>query len=613
LRSLIRLDRIDITLAWLVCILAAPVTVYIYAKFNPLFITVGIVVFVVALGYLLARRGTAPRLHNADHRPKLHRWLNMAFFGLFAYSVAAYLFRPELYVRPLGYYVAIALMAVVLFVEFAFVKSAPTGLGLFKVVMVSASLVWTESLLYSGVLGVDPWYHQWVYESILETGHTPEGITYSGQPGMHYIIAGTSLVTGLGYKMAALVSISTIQIMCNPVFAYLIGRTLYNEKVGLVAALMVGVASWHIMFSYWIIPNGFAMSLILPIVYVVLRLSREWAWWLAGVGVVLGGVVIVTHPIASVMLVLALLFIWFSLWAYGLIGKGMVPSRYFLAFGGVFAVATLLYWLFISDNMSLLVGLFRSGFSYEYWGTPVPGVSVSVGGVGEQLFNYMGMFLFFALAIMGCFVAFSKRLLTQQRSAYILAGLLVLVVTFLGFILQGVIIVGRWCYLAQIMLAVSLGIALIWMTGHSLKRAAPVSLLVFCLVFMMIMSPQANMDNLTFGPNTIVRSAFTRVEVEAMGEAVSLWGGEIAVDAVYYSMRHKFPDRLVDMSECLASANFAECEDMLVLVREDIVNNPCRIGEISPCWLAYDPGEELESQGFVEAYDWGEVSGFVSK
>jgi len=595
------------------------VSVYIYVKFNPRLIPIGIIVFLVAFGYLLARHRVAPRLRKANSHPRLYHLLNMGFFGLLAYSTVVYLFRPEAYVRPLEYYIAITLMAVVLFIEFVFVRDAHIAFELVKVVIITASLVWTESLLYSGVVGVDPWYHQWVVAEILETGHTPEGITYSGLPGMHYIIAGTSLLTGLGYKMAALVSIGTIQIVCNPVFAYLIGRDLYSKKVGLVAALMAGVANWHIMFSYWIIPNGFAISLILPIVYIVLKLSKMWSWWMAGIGIVLGGVIIVTHPIASVMLAVVLILIWFGLRLYSTIRRSTMPSRYFLMSGIVVVVASLLYWRLVSNSLHYLLGLVSSGFSYEYWGTAVAGAAISAGSHctftaswGEQMFNYMGMFLFFALAIMGCFVAFSKRLLTQQRAGYILAAFLVLVIIFLGLILQGVIIVGRWCYLAQVILAIPLGIALIWMVGHSWKRLAAVSILVLCLVFMMVVSPQANMDNRIFGSNTIVRSAFTEEEIEAMDDAIELWDGDIGVDAMYYSMRFRYPERLVDISECIAEADFAECRGMLVLLRDDIATNPCKIGEISPQRLIYNPRDTLIVQGFTKTYDWGTVSGYVA-
>jgi len=619
LRNLIRLDRIDITLARLVCVLAVPTTVYIYLVFSPSLASIGATIFLVALGYLLARQRTVPDLHDAGQHLNLYRWLNMAFFGLFVYSIATYLLRPEAYVRPLEYYIATSLMAVVLFAEFSLTKNTPARVGLLKVVIITTSLVWTESLLYSGVVGVDPWYHQSVTVEIMQTGHGPEGVTYSGLLGMHYMVAGTIQLTGLSYKMATLISVSTIQMVCNPIFAYLIGRDLYDRKVGLVAALMVGTANWHIMFSYWTIPNGFALSLILPIVYIVLRLSKHWLWWLAGVGIALGGVVVATHPIASVMLALVLLLIWFGLWLYGILRRSTVPSRYFLLSSMATMGASLLYWYFVSDSLHYLVGLFRSGFSYEYWGSPVAGMTIQVSehcqftaSFGEQLINYIGMLLFFALAIMGCLVACSNKLITQQRAAYTLAGFLILVVTFLGFIFQGAIIVGRWCYFAQIVLAIPLGIALIWMAGNNLKRVLPMSLLVFCLVFTMVMSPQANMDNNTFGPNTIVRSAFTQEEVKAMDEAVALWDGEIAVDEGYYIMRFKYPGRLVDMSKCIANADFTECEGMLVLVRDDIVDNPCKVGEFSPLRLTYDPRDVLKAQGFTKIYDWGMVQGYVA-
>ena len=611
------LNKLDIVLAGILCLLAVPATAYIYVVFNPRFIPVGIIVFVVSLAYILARRKAGPRLHNAASRPGLYRWLNVAFFGLLAYSVSAYLLRPELYVRPLSFYIVATLMAVVLFIEFVLTRNGHTVFALFKVVLITGLMVWTESLLYTGVVGVDPWYHQWVVNTIMDTGHTPVDISYSGLPGMHSVIIGTSLLTGLGYKYAALVAVATIQMVVNPLFAYLIGRDLYNRKVGLMAALMVGVASWHIMFSYWIIPNGLSIALILPIVYVVFKLSQKRSWWLITIGVLLSAMVTITHPIGSVMLAMVLLAIWLGLWLYGRIGHRIFPDRAFLVSGVVVIVVTLLYWTFVSGSIKYLIGLFQEGFSYEYWGSSVPGVSIptTVNYVsrlswGEHLFNYMGIFLCFALSVMGCFVAFSKRLISQRRFAVALVGLVVLVITFIGFVTEGVIIVGRWCYLSQVLLSIPLGMALIWMAGGSIKRTMATSLLVFGLVFMMFMSPQANMDNRTFGPNTIVRSAFTENELGAINEAVELWDGQIAVDEVYYSMCYRFGDKLVDMSPYIASGNYTECEEMLVLVRDEIVDSPIKISKRGPYLLTYDPREALSEQGFIKSFDWGSVTGY---
>ena len=617
MRALLRIDNLDVTMARLGCILAVPVSIYLYVEFNPGLTAIGVITFLACLAYLLIKRRKPPSIQSrVGATSRTYLALNALFFCLLAYSIAAYYLRADIYVRPLGYFIATAGMVAILAVEILLLppKRSAIGFALFKVITISVSLVWTQSLIYPSLVGVDPWYHKWLTSEIVTNGYIPSGQPYSSLPGMHLIIGGTALVTGLSYKMAALCSVSLIQVVFNPVLIFLIGKFLHSIKVGLLAALVLAVANWHILFSYWIIPNGLAIAFIPIIIYLLLKLRWQHPVFAICLTVFFAGAVMLTHTIATIMLVMLLFFIWLGFEVYRRLGnQAVVGTGAFLITALAVVGVAMVFWALVSGDMDTLVGLVGTGFSAEHFGISSLNDGIPV---GEQLFNYLGFFLFCGLGFIGIFASFSKGMISRHSFAFTFAGLAILVFTFVCFATHRFIIVGRWCYFLQILLAIPLGVALVWL-GNLWRRktlnACLIGAMVFVLAFLMVMSPQANMDNRTFAPNTIIRSAFTASELEAINKAADMWEGKIAVDLGYYSMRRHFDGRLVDMSPQLLSGNFTDCQDMFILVREEIVVNPCKIGEYAPMRLDYDPREALVQQGFVEVYNSGDVSGFITK
>jgi len=64
------------------------------------------------------------------------------------------------------------------------------------------------------------------------------------------------------------------------------------------------------------------------------------------------------------------------------------------------------------------------------------------------------------------------------------------------------------------------------------------------------------------------------------------------------------------IGEQLISQDYSDCQDMLVLIREEVAHHPFRYYR-AIYELPYDPSQALEEQGFSKVYDCGSVSGFV--
>jgi hypothetical protein len=158
------------------------------------------------------------------------------------------------------------------------------------------------------------------------------------------------------------------------------------------------------------------------------------------------------------------------------------------------------------------------------------------------------------------------------------------------------------------------GIAFLWLAslpGKKIASACLIGIMVFALSFLMVIA--SSQDNRTFSPNTTVRYAFTQSELQAANTASNIYDGKIAGDDVYTLLEYPpEPDgRIVDISDQLYSRNFTDCQDILILIRKEIVVNPLTVLWLSPFRLGYDPRQALTEQGFSRVYDCGSVSGFI--
>jgi len=618
------LDELDKTMAFLGLILSLVLTIWLTLTIGrPIYITVGVLSFLAFAAYLIIRKSlsssTLPSLALAEGSSWLYLALNILFFFLFAYSILSFHLRPDLYTMPLGYFVAIALMTSVVAVEILFLPSRRwcSHFALFKIVLIGLSLEFSQLLIFPSVVGVDPWWHQMFTLNILNIGHIPEGYGYSMLPFMHLLIGSTSLITGLNYKMATMLSVSLPQVLCNVLFTFLLGNFLFNKKVGLLGGLLLAVANWQVNMGYWTIPNTIAAVFIPVIIYLLLKVRREKPRIGVCLAMVFMGALILTHTITAACLAILLFAFWAGFRVYNSMyreWKASIP----ISIPILFAVGMLSWWTFASGSIRLLGELIKWGFSLDYF------LSMSARAMpeqviryaynlpfSEQLFNNLGMFLFFAASLVGCLYVVYKRFGSSYRFVMALGGAIILVMSFFSLITGLAIIAERWWYFSQILLALPLAVAFFLFCGIVKNKVAKTLLLAtltFSLSFLMIMSPTANLNNPTFSPNSQVRFALTESELHAVERVSNMCNKTIGVDG-YYSELRKSSYPVEEITAEIYNRNYTACQDMFILIRKEIVNRPIdMLGYLYK--LDYDPRDVL-TQTFSRVYDCGSVSGFV--
>lgn len=621
------INNLDVTLAILglavTSILAILVAIYIG---NLVYVVAVTLAALACAGYLAIRKhllpltASAPPQVESKSSSRLRIILNILFFLGLTYSLLSYYLRAEDYVRPVSYFVSLVLMVSLLAVELLLLPSNKVWnyFALLKIILIGLSLEDSLSLLYPSVLGIDPWFHQKFTLDILEAGHIPGYSDYAKLPFFHLTVGATSLITGLTYKLATMLSVSLVQVVSDVLFVFLLGRMIYNDKVGLVSALFLSVANQHVWFGYWTIPNTYAAILVLPVLYLLLKTRQRKPVPALSLAVLVMAALILGHTLVAVFMAILLIILWvgFEFYKRAFHERYAVPVT--LGIAMLFVVAMFGWWAYASGYLRTLAELIKWGFSIEFLGHPAIEEAASyVKYVPplEWVFSNLGMLLFFALALIGCFYMVGRRFGNNYSFVIAVSGVLVLVLGYVPLITGLTIITERWHYFAQIALAIPFGVAMVLISQQLLKnglvKASLMMFLPFLLSALMVLSPQVNMDNRTFTPNMTFRSAFTESEMQAISTISTVWAGKLGMDWYYSELSYQpqldFKYTTLDMA--LYSGNFSDCQD-LVMLREQIVKYPFEVGG-GAIKLNYDPHQALEEQGFSRVYTSASVSGFI--
>ncbi len=616
-------SELDRTMAILGLLFASMLTIWVVTAVESLMwkVAAGLAVFACA-GYLVLRKRLPPYASfssaEPSSRPRLRMILNILFFLLLSASVLLLYLRPELYVRPVSYFIVIALMVATLALEILLLPHSQgwTYLILFKVMVVGLSLEWSQLLLFPGVVGVDPWVHQRFTVALLESGHVPGYSSYAKMPFMHLTMGATSLVTGLNYKMASMLSLGLLQVVSSTLFVFLLGRFLYSDRAGLVSALFLSVGNEQVHFGIWLIPMTAGALWLLPVIYLLFKTKREKPATAFLLALLLMLSINLTHSIAAVAMALLFLIFLAGFAVHQRMSGEKLNFPVTLTITILFGIGMLSYWMYASEAyFRTAVGLFKWGFSEEFWGTPAAATSVEYMPLhvpaSEWMFGTLGIVLFFTVALFGCFYMTGRRFGNAYTFVLAIGGVILLALGYLAPVVDIWIIEERWRYFAQIMMAIPFGVAVLLLFGEMVrKKYVQLSLIVafsFGVTFLMVMSPDVNMDNRVFTPNTAIRFAFTESEQQAADTLVTLWAGDIGTDLRYGVVGIR---RQMDIDMSLYSGDYSQYQGELVIIREEISRYVFGIkrGAIK---MNYNPYQALEEQGFARIYDCGSVSGFI--
>ena len=615
-KNLFLLRDLDKTLAVTGVIFSIILIIYLGGEIGRVvYLLTGILALISCLLWLAIRKSHTFKFHLPESRT-LTVLCAISFFGLYTLSILSVYLRPVLYERPLLYFTLTALMAGIIACEIFTSGRQHVGLILIQILLLGLSIAWSQLLIFPSLLGIDPWYHSALTDQIINERSVPEGYySYSKLPLFHLMIAATSLLSGLPYKFATMVSVSLGQTICNAVFVFLIANYLFrNPRIGLLASLMVVIANQHIFMSYWSIPNSFAAVFIPIALYLILFRFRDHSRSSSTVlCIIVLATIILTHTITAMCMAILLFAAWGALAFYCVYHSRSDNHVSLLAPIG-FTIAMFAYWTYASGNIGMLGHLIKWGFSEDVFvSTPdeFRGYAAVI-PLGEQLFNNLGMFLFFAFSFIGIFYMISRR---GSSSSFAMAwvGTTPLAIGFFSLILGYAVIEDRWWYFAQILLSIPLAVAIYTVGTWKTKNLKSLYCFVFgfavVLSFLMIMSPTANIDNATFSSNTNWRATPIASELQAQ-TILDHYDGISKSDIYYASRLSYFGYSTEPFCKEIADRDLASLAGDLVLVRDAVITGPFMF--FSGIYkLDYNLSDLIDATDFRRIYDSGSVCAYL--
>ena len=544
-------------------------------------------------------------------------FLAICYFILYILSILSVYFRQNFYERPLLYFILTAVMAGFIACEILISGKHHVGLILTQCVLLGLSVAWSQLLIFPSLVGVDPWYHYAFTNQILGDFHIPDGESYSKLPIFHLMIAITSLLTNLPYKFAVMVSVSLGQILCNALFLYLIARSLFkNQQVALLTALLVTIANTCIFMSYWSIPNSFA-AVFMPIAFYILlfKVKGKARILFTSLVAIMMVMIILGHTITAMCMAIFLFAVWFSFRVYRIF-FATNEAQISLLFPVSFVIFMFSWWTYVSSgSFGALAILIKDGFSINFFSNTPPEFQnyLMTVPINEQVFNNLGMFLFFTLSFIGIFSMISRK---GNSYTFIFAwlGLIPLAISFFALISMLSIIEQRWWYFAQIFLSIPLAVGLIMLVTWKCKRNISMLVFIFIMVvplcFFNIMSPDANVDNHFFSSESSMTSTLTGSEIVSIFTIFNFRENVILTDEYYAGSQKYVYHDLQPFDQEISYREFDKLHGKTVLIRKNILGRPFKLyANINK--LDYNLISAMEQNTFSKIFDSNSVYAYA--
>lgn len=588
-------------------------------------------VVISAVYLLLARRHTAdpsailPLPPREKGRLLVH--LNIAFTVLFAYSLLVLLTRPELYTRPVAYFIATALAAAVLAAEVLFLPRNKTydSLLLLKIVMVVFSVQWSQHLLFSGPLGIDATWHSRFTANLLASGQIDRSSSYAEFATMHLMFGSAQLLGNLDFKTAALLVMSAAQVSLLT-FTYLLGRHLFSRPVGLLATLLLGLTPYYIEPALFFVPNVFALFFYPAVIYILmLRHSLSYAT-ITIVLLVLFAALIFAHPLGAMAMGIILASIYLGCILSPRSGSERVLRLASNILVSLFFVGMLTKWMYLGEAFKYIPRTILQALEFERYLAPPSSSMASIRAVqlmsfGEYLMYFLGFLLYYSLAVLGILRLVSRRDWAKEFAWGLTAGLMLLF-TVAAFALLRMAYPERWFWMSTVALALPAAVGLAFVLSPLKVNARRLALPVVAggIIFLSITTPRSNYTTSIYSPNSLIRLATTESELTSVDTLRAMFPrSTVKVDrALIYPFAYAgpFEGSIGDLFPWLAWQDFtsfwvrAEYPHTLIVIRK-MITRSAFYGRGGFAKIDYDPRELLEEQRFGRIFDSGTVAAFT--
>lgn len=613
------IDNLDKFLAYLGIIISLIIILYsIFVFKNYLFTINGSLIFLCCFCYSQVRGNLKDFEINFDEDISIFKILCILFFLVLTACILIWNNRPELYVRPISFFVLISILAVIISLEILYVPKKFKLIVLIQILILGLTLLLSEVFLFSGVVGVDSTGHQKFILDIMKTNYIPTDFPYSNLPIFHLDVASFTLITDLPIRLALIMSTSFLQILIDVLIIFLLGTRLINYKVGLLASLVVVISNNHIFMG--ISPIATTICVPFLLIAIFLLFTKERSFSLTSIILLFLGVIVLTHTISSVISGFVLFIAALTTILYIKFINNKKNSNFRFNIVLFFTVFMFSWWAYASGHILQLTKLIMWGFNIDQF-INQPSINlllVSKLPIIEKVFNNIGMFMFYALSLIGCLYMLNPSKRDLKIYTYSVIALSMFAISYYSIVSGTFIEVDRWLYFTEVILSIPFAtsifiLAIVLPKKTQIKeifKPIIVGSLIFILTFVMITSPLANEDNNFLAPNTNIRNSFTDSEFKAVDTLSKVVNGSLASDSYSNTVINRLGIKSLSFDVQLFQKNFTKRSSNLIIVRNYILTEPFELYS-SPYKLDYNLTELLEKDGFSLIYNSNSVNGYI--
>lgn len=564
------------------------------------YIEIPLMAFFAGVIYINIRKKSNQNTDYFTSTVQVNNWMiifGIIYFFMLIFVILRTISYPIPYSRPKEYFVlipfAVSLVSVAILLTQMESKKNIVILG--EIIILSLTLRWIPLSLFPGHIGIDPWWHQIFTQKIITSCHIPQGNPYSYLPIMHLIIGETSIVLGINYKSSVFVSIVLFSAY-SVVFIFLAGRLAYNEKVGLMAALFLGIADIQINYGIVVVPLTLTVSMIPLVIYLIFKIAtKPRSLNITLLLMVIGTTLVLTHPLGafSITFLLLIFYLIFDLYVpytntrptKKIFGKSIVLFSIFIIFWYSYKTPQYL------NKIKLLL---EFGFSFAEGGFAIQAHNYSLREIMEVMLGVLGFHLYLGISLIGMFYSLSNEFMTKYRLGLALSGIILGGMIFLMLLLNFVgLMPGRWYPILQVVVSFNtgLGIFLLSSLARNHNRVLFISVITFIVSFFMITAPIANYDTPIYSKSITPLLAFTRSDLIAINFiSQRVPNKTIIVDQypMYYLGYHKhIPSKSIYPYFLHNKLNIEQNEAMLI--RSSIIKRPFGALNYGVVKLEYNP------------------------
>jgi len=516
-------------------------------------LTLGGALFSASLVYLiLSRISDTKKNEVALSNYKSTRYLLEAIFMvLFALSLLTFHASES---RTISYFILVSLCTGILALLCAGITGKRDAIvQVANIIILSLNLKLTKYYFYGGS-GVDYWLHLRMNEVLAQLGNI--GVLFGKEeffPIMHINVAISQIVPGLSVKDASMFSI-ILPLVISSICVYLVGRELFDEKVGLLGMLIVNISDYHNWWGVAPQTTSYGVIIFFFTVFVLYKLTnlenkinlRNKIKWLA-ILLTLMFTMIMAHAVSSFVL-----FMTFTGLVVGSLLYSAISSKkrnyFFPMLLMVYALGLLQHWFVAEyradgtpffDQIVATLDIYITGYA-SFLNRPeaISEYAALLPPLSESLVNNLGLALLVFLAVIGSLYWLSAEFRSRENFSILICTTLLLGITF-GFPLFGIrnIIPHRWFVFEYFFLGIMAAFAAIHVARRMSKnqQICVIFVLFACLSFFMLTATSnnlANLDSPLWLKDSTISTTYTIQEVKG-AETISRYSEQVFSDSRY--------------------------------------------------------------------------------